>query len=185
MKKLILSVTAVAAMSVPAFAQGIFFQDNGTAAYDTTIAGAPNQNDLNLALLQGSTVLTTLLLSDGTATGDITGNGGLIYDNSGDEFLTPTIAGTTAPFTVEAWTGDYSSYAAALASGVTGVFAGSDSFTVAIAAPASPPPNGNDISNFGVVNLTQVPTTAVPEPSTLAMAGVGLASMLLFRRKNS
>jgi hypothetical protein len=28
-------------------------------------------------------------------------------------------------------------------------------------------------------------TTAVPEPSTLAMAGVGLASMLIFRRKNS
>jgi len=186
MKKLILSVTAVAAMSVPAFAQGIYFQDNGTAAYDTTINGAPNPNqDLNLALLQGSTVITTLLLSDGTAAGDIIGNNGLIYDGSGIEFLLPADAGKATVFTIEGWTGSANSYAAAEASGLTGVSAGTINVTVNINAAGNPPPNGNDFTGFGVLNLTQVPTTVVPEPSTLAMAGVGLVSMLLLRRKVS
>jgi len=185
MKKLILSVTAVAAMSVPAFAQGIYFQDNGSASFDTSIAGVGNTSqNLNLALLEGSTVITTLLLSDGTASGDITGNSGLIYDNSGKEFLLPAAAGTAVTFTIEGWTGQYSSYAAAEASQTVGVFAGTINTVVNIAAAANPPPNGNDLTGFGVLNLTQVPTTVVPEPSTLAMAGVGLVSMLFLRRKN-
>jgi hypothetical protein len=200
MKKLILSVAAIGALSVPAFAQGIYFADNSTTeSYDTTIAGVPNTTqDLNLELLVGSSsstvttpVVTLLLNSPGTPSsgalggtysgnGDVLANGNLIYDNSGEEYLLTAFAGATAYFQIEAWTGSATSYAAALAQ--SGQYAGESSiFSEVLPAVANPAPAANDISNFGVVNLT---ATVVPEPSTLAMSGVGLASMLIFRRKN-
>jgi hypothetical protein len=203
MKKLILSVSVVGAMSLTGFAQGITFSDfENAAGYGTTIAGAPNTTqDLNLELLYGTsagavtTPVVTLLLSSSATpannvnvalgqtfagAGDITGAGGLLYDNTGSSYAVP--AGSVF-FEVLAWSGQYSSYAAAEASGTVGVYAGASSVFpgTSPAAPATP----NDIDGVGVINLTQVPTTIVPEPSTLAMAGVGLASMLFFRRKVS
>jgi hypothetical protein len=199
MKKLILSVTAIAGLSLAGHAQGIFLSDGTFTTGDTTIAGVANTTqDLNLELLYGSssanvtTPVVTLLLSSsaspangalgGTyaAAQDITGLGGVLNDASGTGYLVP--AGTQ-DFIIEAWTGNYSSYQAALASGVTGEYAGvSQIFSASVpAAPNTP----TDVSSMGIINLTQVPTTIVPEPSTLAMAGVGLASMLMFRRKNS
>jgi hypothetical protein len=187
MKKLILSVSAIVGFSMVGFSQGVQFADASAPSFDTTIAGAPNTTqDLNLVLLEGSTAATattpiaTLLLSDGTASGDISVFG-FIYDNSGTVYPTPA---ASVYFQIEAWTGtQYNSYAAALASGVTGEFAGTSAvFNETIPGPPNTPPA---LTGVGIVALTQVPTTIVPEPSTLAMAGVGLASMLIFRRKNS
>jgi hypothetical protein len=198
MKKLILSVTAVSALTLSGFAQGINFADNNPAAtaaggYDTTIAGAPNfTQDLNLELLYGTTAgsittpIVTLLLSSsaspangnigGTymASGDISALGGAILDNNAQEY---NLAAGTYFFQVLAWTGSAASYAAALQT--SGQFAGaSQVFSTSTAALPAP---SADISGVGIIGL--VPT-AVPEPSTLAMAGVGLASMLIFRRRN-
>jgi hypothetical protein len=201
MKKLILSVSAIAGLSLAAHSQGISFADNSASAsangYDTTINGQVNTQDLNLALLIGSatpnTPVVTLLLSDPTVTtspaigqvssavGDVSA-AGYIFDPSSQAYVVSAFAGQTVNAEVEAWTGNYPSYAEALASGVTGEFAGvSQVFTAAI--PATSTGFAADISNVGVINLIQVPTV-VPEPSTLAMAGVGLASMLIFRRRN-
>jgi hypothetical protein len=195
MKKLILSVTAVAAMSVPAFAQGIYFADNSGASYDTTINGAINTTaDLNLELLYGasagsvSTPIVTLLLSSSatppaspvavggtySAANDVSFLG-TILEQTGAAFTVP--AAGTGYFEVLAWTGSAQTYAGAVASG-TAATGSSSIFTETIASGATAFPG--DISNVGVVALT-----VVPEPSTLAMAGVGLASMLIFRRKNS
>jgi hypothetical protein len=183
MKKLILSVTAVVGFSIGSFAQGIQFADSASPAFDTTISGIANTSqDLNLQLLEGSTsstattVLATLLLNNTSANGDISVFG-FIYDNSGTVYSAP--AGTDY-FQVLAWTGNYSSYAAASGSGQVGVYAGSSPvFSEAVPAPPATPPA---LTGLGTINLTQVST--VPEPSTLAMTGVGLASMLFFRRKN-
>jgi hypothetical protein len=198
MKKLILSVTAIVGFSVAGFAQGITFLDGSFPSSDTSIAGVPNSADLNLELLYGTsagnvtTPVVTLLLSSSanvssgaigqtyTAAGDIS-TLGFIDDQTGNEY---NLAAGNYFFQVLAWTGNnLNSYSAALASGQTGVYAGSSSvFPESIAASPAPP---GDVSAVGVINLTQVPTTIVPEPSTLAMAGVGLASMLFFRRKVS
>jgi len=202
MKKLILSVSAIVGITSGAFAQGITFSDFSNAnGYAATIDGIPDTTqDLNLELLYGTssgsvtTPVVTLLLSSVatpsnnvnvapgatfSAAGDITAAGGLLYDTTGSSYAVP--AGTKF-FQLEAWTGSYSSYAEALASGTTGVYAGiSGVFSISVpAAPATP----SDINGVGTVALTQVATTVVPEPSTLAMAGVGLASMLIFRRRN-
>jgi len=186
MKKLILSVSAIVGFSMVGFSQGVQFAGN-VGLPDNTIAGVVNTTqDLNLQLLEGSsagtatTVLATLLNSDGTSSGDVS-TFGFIYDNSAVSVYNAP-AGTDF-FQVLAWSGQYTSYAAALASGKTGEFAGASvvfSETIPVQPPATPPA----LTGIGVINLTQVPTTVVPEPSTLAMAGVGLASMLFFRRRN-
>jgi hypothetical protein len=203
MKKLILSIAATSVVAISGHAQQLLFADNGNNSTDTTIAGVANSSqNLNLELLVGSTSGTvttdvvTLLLNGATATAttalgsvqaagnDITHSGGDIFDGTLNTYIVP--AGT-AWAQVLAWTGNYSTYAAALASGVQGEYAGASAVFQILPAPAAGSP-AVDISNIenvgdGNIDLTQVPTI-VPEPTTLAMAGVGLASMLIFRRKS-
>jgi hypothetical protein len=197
MKKLILAIAATSVVAFSGHAQQLLFTDAGVNSTDTSIDGIANTHDLNLQLLIGSTsgtvttdVVTLLLNATSSPTtalgstqsgvGDITTSGGDIYDPTGSAYSVP--AGT-AWAEVLAWTGSASSYAAA--SVTPGDAVGSSGVFAIIPAPA----NGSapsDISNIetlagGGINLV---TVATPEPSTLAMAGVGLASMLIFRRKS-
>jgi hypothetical protein len=196
MKKLILSIAATSVVAISGHAQQLLFEDNGSNSTDTSINGVANNADLNLELLVGSTSGTvttdvvTLLLSGATATAttalgsvqpalnDITATGGDINDRTLNTYIVP--AGT-AWAEVLAWTGNFSTYAAAVQGGAA---AGSSGPFAILPAPAAGSP-ASDISNIeslpgGGINLT----TSVPEPTTLAMAGVGLASMLIFRRKS-
>jgi hypothetical protein len=200
MKKLILSVTAMAACSVGAYAQGTITFDLHSA---TAPAGTVSINgvldttiDINAELLssatQGGTYapVAELLLSssntspDGSigfdssdilsAAKDITFLGtGKLQDQSGAAFALNAAAGTTLWFKVEGWTGVGATFANAAASGVTAPF--SEVLTSSTSIPQA------NLGGSPALNLT---TTVVPEPSTLAMAGVGLASMLIFRRRN-
>jgi hypothetical protein len=204
MKKLILSVTAIAGFSAGAFAQGSITFD-GSNNNNTSVSATSNgsvfiggvldtDTDINAELLYSSTgvagtfspVVTLLLSSTATvatpalgqissAAGDIGyGLNGSLYDNSGNVFAIPGIAtSATAYFEVEGWTGNSSTYAAA--SGAKGTTA---AFTEVLGGQNPP---YTTINNMPALNLV---TTVVPEPSTLAMAGVGLASMLMFRRRN-
>jgi len=204
MKKLILSVTAIAGLAMAGNAQQVALHDanaaDATSSNDISIAGVTSTADVNLQLLVGSsagavtTDVVTLLLSQSTSTattalgtiqsakGDIS-NLGLIADASGNGY--GVAAGTTF-YEILAWTGNFSSYAAAEASGQTGVYGGSSgvlAFDNAGGIPtAGLPPAEEDLAS--AINLTQVPTSVIPEPSTLAMAGVGMASMLFLRRRN-
>jgi len=195
MKKLILSVSAIAGLSLAGHAQGITFADgaaNASGAADVTINGVANTTlDLNMELLYGTsagavtTPIVTLLLSSsaspitgtigGTyaALGDVSSLGNIL-DNSGQEYNLP--AGAYF-FQVLGWEGDSATYPGAVA-GTPGTYGASAVFAETIAAAPAPP---GDVSGVGVLALT---TIAVPEPSTLAMAGIGLASMLIFRRKS-
>jgi hypothetical protein len=199
MKKLILSVTAIAGLSMAANAQQVLFHDSNSSnpqSNDVTIDGVVNTTqDLNLELLVGatsssvSTDVVTLLLSQATSTattalgsvqsgkGDINAVG-LIVDQSGNSYTVP--AGTDY-YQILAWTGNFSSYSAAVAAGAGVAFGETPVYQFdASATPASGAPAATEDLP---VDLNLV-TSAVPEPSTLAMAGVGLASMLIFRRKS-
>jgi hypothetical protein len=196
MKKLILSVTAIAGMSLASYGQGITFADNSGATYDTTINGAANTTqDLNLELLYGTSagnvttpIVTLLLNAVGTPTPGVPTAIGGVYNGVTDISFLGTIAdpsgttytlpgGVTDYFQVLAWTGSSTTYPGATPGATDGASA---IFTESIPAGSTAFPA--DVSNVGVVGLV---TNVVPEPSTLAMAGVGLASMLIFRRKNS
>jgi len=198
MKKLILSVTAIAGLAMAGNAQQLLFSDSGTVngSIDTTIDGVNNLNDLNLELLVGTggtaTVdVVTLLLNGATSTattalgttqsakGDISISGGDIADQTINPYL---VAAGTSDYQVLAWTGSSTTYPG-LVPGAPGTYGESPviSFPVGGAPAAGAPPVTIDLT--APINLVTV--TAVPEPSTLAMAGVGLASMLMFRRRNS
>jgi len=205
MKKLILSVTAMAACSVGAYAQGTITFDgsNNTSTSPTATSNGQvfingvldTSTDINAELLYSSTLngtyspVVTLLLSSGAtastpalgqisgAAGDVSGTGGALLDLSGNtyQFSNPAIpALTTVYFEVEGWLGSSSTYPG---SG-SGTYGATAPFTEVLSG--ANPPLAN-IQNMPALNLV---TVAVPEPSTLAMAGVGLASMLIFRRKN-
>jgi len=204
MKKLILSVTALSALSVGAYAQGtVTFDGKGNANTSPTatsggevfIGGVlDTATDINAELLYSSTgtagtfspVVTLLLSSSASAStpalgqisgaaGDVTNFKGKLSDPSGNayQFSNPAIAvGSTVFFEVEGWLGTSSTYDTTVAHGTTATFT-----EVLTSSTAQPQAN---INNMPALNLV---TTVVPEPSTLAMAGVGLASMLIFRRR--
>jgi hypothetical protein len=203
MKKLILSVTALAACSVGAFAQGTVQFDTHSGAGTISINGQlDTTTDINAELLFSTTgtagtfsPVAELLLSSGntspdgtpgfdpsdvlSAAQDITFLGtGKLQDQSGSSFFPAAslAAGTTVFFEVSGWTGAYDTLAAAQASGVSAY--GTSSVFTAVLSGASANPQAN-LGNMAALNLV-----SVPEPSTMAMAGVGLASMLLFRRRN-
>jgi hypothetical protein len=203
MKKLILSVTALAACSVGAYAQGVIYFSSTSATSPNgliSINGAlDTTTDINAELMGSSTgtagsftPVAELLLSssnqsnDGTpgfdpsdvlaAAGDITfKHNGTLLDNSGSFFgIAGAAAGSTEFFEVAGWTGAYDTYAAAQAAGQS--VGTSAAFSEVLGASTSPI----------LSTLTTMPSlnlVSVPEPSTLAMAGVGMASMLFLRRK--
>jgi len=195
MKKLILSIAATSVVALSGHAQQLLFSDNGSNSTDTTINGVANFSDLNLELLVGSTSGTvttdvvTLLLNGATATatttlgsvqpgaGDISHSGGDIFDPTLNTYIVP--AGTSWA-QVEAWTGNYSTYAAAQQGGAA--YGESPVFAIVPPPAAGSPPS--DISNIETIPGGAINLVSTPEPSTLAMAGVGLASMLIFRRKS-
>jgi hypothetical protein len=87
----------------------------------------------------------------------------------------PAYAGGPITFTINVWQGG--SYAAASAAG-SGLGYGSVTFVDSGTVPAGPPISFNSDPAF-TVQLS----TIVPEPTTLALAGLGAAGMLLFRKR--
>jgi hypothetical protein len=97
---------------------------------------------------------------------------------SGGTFLMPTIAaGSPAFFQVAAWDSAFADPFLAAAglsySGISAIFSSTPA-----AAPA-PAPSIDNAPGWGPVVLTAV----VPEPSTFALAGLGAAALLIFRRR--
>jgi len=151
--------------------------------------------DINVELAYGTSpknvslanAVTTLLLSstktagNGTigetlsATGDITAFGnGQLWDNSNTAYVIPNEpSGSLVYFEVFAWTGNFSSYTAAQASGTA--------LTGASGVFAENLPN--IISGMPALVLKHS-LVAVPEPSTGSMAGLGGIALLALRHFN-
>jgi hypothetical protein len=181
MKKLILTV-ALSVACVSAFAQGqLNFANFGAGAnapiFDTDgttkLAGAAFQADLYWG---AGTVTDSSLLTALGAPANFASSG---YFLGGSRTITGQPGGSTITGQVRVWdTASGSSWAQA--STVQGAKVGeSVLFSIALTAPPTTPNtltglNGNSFS-LRVVNI--------PEPSTLALAGIGLAGMLVLRRR--
>lgn len=91
-------------------------------------------------------------------------------------------AGGTATIKLDIWYdgagGLFPNYAAAAAGGG---FVGSATFANGVSNPGGAPPvPAPNLTGMPSINLT---ASVVPEPSTLALAGLGVASLLMYRRR--
>ena len=156
-----------------ATANGLFWiSTNGTPALIT--------QDFNAAFYVGGTSnslspLAVFLLSNGTAAGDNGFAPGTFLDPSGRAY---TIQGAvdSAYFQVQAWTGNFNSYASAVAGGAP--VAQSPVFVNPVDVPPGFPPD--------LLGMPAMVLSTLPEPSPLVLGGLGgLCVLLVWRLRRS
>lgn len=88
-----------------------------------------------------------------------------------------------AEYAIVGWTGTYTSLDAAIAagSGMAGISSIYTTATSDTVGTPSPPLPVNLRSTFGGMTLAPL---VIPEPTSFALAGLGLAALLVFRRRN-
>jgi hypothetical protein len=192
MKKLLLTALLVG-LAAGAYAQGQVALDNNVNTNPSATAttgglfflntgGGPvliNQ-DFNVSFYGGSDSTSLTLLRSffgATATGDNAFGMGTFTDPQG---VAATIPGATtvAFFRIEAWTGAATSWGAASsrnAPNLANPTVGGEIFSNPVATPPGTPP---DFTSMPAITIS-----AVPEPSMFALAGLGAAALLIFRRR--
>jgi hypothetical protein len=152
---------------------GLFYLNNGVT---TSLLTTPT---LNLAIYGGSSAgsMTLLATFSGANALFAGGNAGEYYDfMQGLSIVVPGVAlSGTATLQLYAWTGAFTSYASAVTGGAA--TAVSAAFTNPTGGGGSPPSLPAVLSGMPSMVL------AVPEPATIALMGLGAASLLIFRRR--
>lgn len=200
MKKTLI-VAVLAAMSLSAFAQGkvafvndanrlfVFADAAHMKAADVALAGTSINTGVT-PLPSGITLVTALF--GGTSAGAITQQKSLLLNTaaavptpgrmaSQSTILTGVPGAATAYFQVSIWDNAYPTPAAAAAA--LSYSYESAVFTATPGASLSYPsivPGGPAASTWASGNLV---VGMVPEPNSMAIAGLGIASMLVFRRR--
>lgn len=149
---------------------------SGTAVYNVATAWSSILNDENFAAVNGPS-------SSATAIASTTATGGFTYNSSAAYSVANLAAGTTYTFYEVAWyTGSSGQYTTMSAAAAAGMYVGwSKSFQYTATVSASPPPATMNSSLVPAFDVGGVVVT--PEPSTMALAAIGGASLLLFRRR--
>jgi len=201
MKKTLLTLSLVA-VSVAAFGQGkINFNNTGRyisystdpnklVAADKPLAGqhyytastsgaSPGGILLNVGLYgsdvsaASETLITTVPLSSSLSPDD-----GLFYPISNLNLPAGMPGGVQAFFQVKFWDSAYASYDAALAGGSYAGASVQFTQTPGVAVPTSLSTGGGSTWTAGPMSVG-----IVPEPTTMALAGLGAAALLIFRRR--
>lgn len=195
MKKILLT-TIAAGCGLAAFGQGgvlLENANNSSAHWNLNTSSGPTAplgTDVQLLWYNGTSFVNVgSVYTTTSAHGDTAQAGfGLYFYGSPQAVSIPTYS-STGTFEVEGWTGGYASYAAAVSAGA--YIGETASFTAAEANLATTPAGtsvsiteatGQDVAGKWNGDLTLV-EVAVPEPSTIALGGLGAAALLLFRRK--
>jgi len=190
MKKLILAAMTLG-LAATMYGQGsINFANNSTTLVTTnstvgatTGTGAAVRTDFHVALywgVLGSTEAQLIQIGNVAPGSPLNGriNAGIYTTGNA------TTGGNDAMFQVRGWTGNFANYDAAYAAALAGdatVLVGKSAVwqNPTGVLPAGATPN----FNFGAGGFNGLVLTPVPEPSTIALAGLGAASLLLFRRR--
>ena len=126
---------------------------------------------------QGSSADQLVLLGP---TWPVTAGNGFIINGGTRTTGSATAPGAVGTFQVRAWDGGYATYDDALAAG-TGLAGVSAVFDNPTGNPNAVPP-GTPAALTGWTSPVLV-TVAVPEPSTIALAALGLGGLVLLRRR--
>ncbi len=177
MKKLIVALASLT-LSVGAYAQGTlgtvtFANSAGTRIMDAGTGAAVNKD----AVVVGLYYSTDLTAPDSslqlvTPTGTLLADGIFV---AGTRNIPGTTPGQMALLQVRAWDPAYATYEDAPATALKGA---SNRMTLALGGGTLPTP-----SLVAQGGLAGFEVTAVPEPSTVALAMIGLGALLIRRRK--
>lgn len=183
MKKLIATTLATSLVGLAAFGQG--------AINFANFVGAPANINQPFLESDGVTKVPTAgyqvsLLVGTSATSlslvDTVGLAAPGYIGSKTETLAGIAAGTPIFYAVEIWnTAAGSTFALAKAAGQAGTANAYGEFVspTASATPTAAPNPPGPLTGLGSISLN----SGVPEPSTFALAGLGAAALLIFRRR--
>jgi len=202
MKKLVITTLATVGLALGAFAQGSIILDNSQASYGVA-NGAPGSYytgayglelwvDNAAAVPSGINgaantaaygVLQSQFKLEGTYAGTMTSANPGVFQFGAVTMADVTPHASSAVIGLAAWTGTAASGTAAMASGTAniGVVAFLDS-TIADPSPLTGPP-GTPADLSGAWTTGDLVMMPVPEPTTLALAGLGAAALLIFRRR--
>jgi len=202
MKKIVLTSLATMGLALGAFAQGAVSVDNSTANFGVRLGGASsyyggsagiqvwflNGTTFNLASINGQSATPQAqydaLAADGftLATTFVNANlsaGGFSLGDLQMPGVAP--AGSSITMAITAWQGSGGTFSGANNGGTLAFYQPTRDY-VGSPTLSSPDltagPNG-----FNTADLNMNAITAVPEPSTFALAGLGAAAMLIFRRR--
>jgi hypothetical protein len=178
MKKILATLTVAVVVAGSALGQGQVTMANNASSLITYL-GSPVAIGSSFFQL---TYSSTTGLPDGTLTpiGSVAGTstviaGRIANTTTAANSLTP---GASYTFQILGWQGaSYTTYAQAAAAGAPVGF--STQFLSATSANASPPPTAVSLAGL-YAGFALVP---IPEPATMALAGLGAAALLIFRRR--
>ena len=131
-------------------------------------------SDPNYTLATSSS--TNIQASVSSANGGFSGNGG------GSFLVTGTTGGGTYNVYAVAWNSAYAT--PALAAAAHSAVGWSAVFSYVSGNPVGSPPTSPQVFSTSLTPFGVAPGV-VPEPGTIALAGMGIASLLAFRRRNS
>lgn len=184
MKKQVLTLAALVAFAGSAFGQGQVTLANNASSLirvNDAVAGAPAAiGSLSFQLYYGPAGTPEgSLVAVGPVVGTSTVLAGRIANTVIDIPTAVVPAGSAATFQIWAWDSSYASYALAFAGNA--LVGKSALFTANTSPNIAPPPTPTSLA--GLYPGFAVSAEVIPEPSTFALAGLGLAGLLLFRRR--